>query len=160
MQTGENPHIRSGSIIYDDVEVGDNFRTGHNVFIREKTKIGHNTMLGTNSVIDGNCTIGSYVSIQTGVYITAYTKIEDHVFIGPCVVTANDKYMKSYPGKVLMGPTIRKGAKIGANATLLPGVVIGEGAVVGAGSVVTRDVNPHTTVVGNPARELEEKIIC
>jgi acetyltransferase-like isoleucine patch superfamily enzyme len=147
---GDNALIRSGSVIYSDVRIGNGLRTGHGVLIRENSEIGDNVLLGTKSVLDGNCKIGSNVNVQTDAYITAYTTIEDDVFIGPRVVTTNDKYM--YYGAKLVGPTIKKGAKIGANATLLPGVVIGEGAVVGSGAVVTRDVPARATVAGNPAK--------
>jgi acetyltransferase-like isoleucine patch superfamily enzyme len=147
---GDNALIRSGSIIYSDVKIGNNFRTGHGVLIRENTEIGDDVLIGTNSVIDGNSKLGNNVSVQTAAYITAYTTIEDNVFIGPRVVTANDKYMVT--GAKLRGPTIKKGARIGANATILPGIVIGERAIVGSGSVVTKDVAAGTTVVGNPAR--------
>jgi len=152
---GDNALIRSGSIIYSDVKIGNGFKTGHRALIRENSEIGDNVLVGTNAVLDGNCKLGSNISIQTGAYITAYTTVEDNVFIGPWVVTANDKYM--VPGAKLIGPTIKKGARIGANATLLPGVVIGEGAIVGSGAVVTRDVASGTTVVGNPARVLRKR---
>jgi len=151
---GDNALIRSGSIIYSNVKIGNNLKTGHNILIREKSEIGDNVLIGTNSVLDGNCKVGNNVSVQTDAYITAYTTIEDDVFIGPRVVTTNDKYM--FYGATLVGPTIKKGAKIGANATLLPGVVIGERAVVGSGAVVTRDVPAGATVVGNPARILKK----
>lgn len=149
---GLNAMVRSGSIIYSDVRIGHNFKTGHRVLIRENTDIGDNVLVGTDSVIDGNCKVGNNVSIQTNAYITAFTIIEDDVFIGPRVVTANDKYMVA--GARLTGPTIRKGARIGANATLLPGVVIGEGAIVGSGAVVTKDVPAGAIVAGNPATPL------
>ena len=150
---GDNALIRSGSIIYSDVKIGNGFKTGHRAFIRENSEIGDNVLIGTNTVLDGHCKLGNNVSIQTGAYITINTTIEDNVFIGPRVVTTNDKYMQT--GAKLIGPTIKKGARIGANSTILPGVVIGEGAVVGSGSVVTKDVAPGKTVAGNPARELK-----
>jgi acetyltransferase-like isoleucine patch superfamily enzyme len=150
---GENAMIRSGTVIYSGVEIGKNFRTGHNVLIRENTMIGNDVLAGTNSVIDGDCRIGNEVSIQTNVYITRYTVVEDGAFFGPCAVTLNDKYMKY--GVDLKGPVIKKGAKIGANSTILPGIVIGENAVVGAGSVVTKDVKAGEVVVGSPARRLK-----
>ena len=150
---GDKPLIRSGTIIYSNVKIGDRLKTGHRVLVRENTDIGDDVLIGTNSVIDGHCKIGNNVSIQTDVYITINTTIEDHVFIGPRVVTTNDKYM--YYGAKLIGPTIKKGARIGANSTLLPGVVIGENAVVGAGSVVTRDVPAGAVVAGNPARTIK-----
>jgi acetyltransferase-like isoleucine patch superfamily enzyme len=152
LSVGRDSIIRSGTVIYSGVEIGNNFRSGHNVLIREKTKIGDNVLVGTNSVIDGDCTIGHNVSIQTGVYITRYTKIEDGVFLGPFCVTTNDKYMKY--GVTLVGPVIKKGARIGANATILPAVTIGENAVVGAGAVVNKDVTRDDVVAGNPARSV------
>lgn len=154
---GQNALIRSGSIIYSSVKIGNDFKTGHNVLVRENSEIGDNVLIGTNSVLDGNCRIGNNVSVQTDAYITAYTTIEDDVFIGPRVVTTNDKYMIS--GVKLIGPKIKRGARIGANATILPGVVIGEGAIIGSGAVVTRDVPAQATVVGNPAKILQRKEI-
>lgn len=153
LSIGDNALIRSGSIIYSNVKIGNGLKTGHNVLVRENSKIGDNVLIGTNSVLDGNCSLGNNVSVQTDAYITAYTTIEDDVFIGPRAATTNDKYM--YYGAKLIGPTIKKGARIGANCTILPGVVIGERAVVGAGAVVTRDVPDGLTVVGNPARILK-----
>ncbi len=150
---GANCLIRSGTVIYSDVRIGDNFKTGHHALIRENIEIGNNVLVGTNCVIDGNCRIGNSVGIQTGAYITAYTTIEDDVFLGPCSVTTNDKYMKA--GADLKGPVIKKGARIGANATLLPGIIIGEGAVVAAGAVVTSDVAAGAVVAGVPARSIK-----
>ena len=154
---GDNAIIRSGSVIYSSVRIGNKLKTGHGVLIRENTEIGDNVLVGTNSVLDGNCIIGNNVSLQTNAYITAYTTVEDNVFIGPHVVTTNDKYM--FYGAKLIGPTIKKRARIGANVTILPGVVIGEGAIVGSGSIVTKDVPAGTTVMGNPAKILKEKLM-
>ncbi len=152
---GENSIIRSGTIIYSNVKIGNNFKTGHHVLIRENTEIGDNVLIGTNSVVDGNCKIGKNVSVQTDVYVTAYTTIEDDVFMGPFSVTTNDKYMQV--GAKLEGPHIKKGARIGANSTILPAIIIGEQAVVGSGAVVTHDVPGKTTVVGNPARQIKRE---
>lgn len=152
---GDNALIRSGSIIYSNVKIGNNFKTGHRILIRENTEIGDDVMIGTDSVLDGNCKLGNNISIQTNAYITAYTTVEDNVFIGPHAVTANDKYMLR--GAKLIGPTIKKGARIGANAVILPGVVIGEGAIVGSGSVVTSDVPDGSKVAGNPAKAITSK---
>lgn len=153
---GKNAMIRSGTIIYSDVKIGRDFKTGHNVVIREKTEIGDDVLIGTNSVIDGNCKVGNKVRVQTNVYITAYTIIEDDVFMGPCAVTTNDKYMKYDDSIRLKGPVIKRGAKIGANATILPGIVIGEKAVVGAGAVVTKNVKNGDIVTGVPAEVLSQ----
>lgn len=147
----ENAIIRPNSIIYCKVAVGRNFRTGHNILIRENTTIGDNVLIGTNVVIDGNSTIGNNVSIQSNAYIPTNTTIEDNVFIGPCAVLANDKYpiRKKYE---LKGPILRKGASIGANSTLLPGIEIGEGAMVAAGALVTKDIPDWKLAIGYPAK--------
>ncbi len=147
---GESALIRSGSIIYSDVKIGNNFMSGHHVLIREHTEIGDNVVVGTNAVIEGNCKLGNNIVMQTGTCLSAFTTIEDGVFIGPGVVVINDKYMVA--GGKPMCQIIKKGARIGANATLLPGIVIGEDAIVGSGSVVTKNVLPGKTVRGNPAR--------
>lgn len=151
---GKDSIIRSGTVIYSGVEIGNNFKSGHNVLIRENTKIGDNVLVGTASVIDGDCRIGKDVSIQTGAYITRYTTIEDGAFLGPLCVTTNDKYMKY--GVTLKGPVIKQGARIGANSTIMPGITIGKGAIVGAGSVVTKDVPPCKVVMGVPARVVRD----
>ena len=141
--------IRSHSVVYDDVEIGDGTKTGHFVLIREKTRIGKNCTVGTGTIIDGETEIGDNVIIQSSVYIPRKTKIEDNAFLGPCCVLTNDK---KPPQPDLKGPIIRKGAVIGANSTILSGVEIGENAMVGAGAVVTRDVEPNTVVTGVPAK--------
>lgn len=148
---GPNSIVRPGTTIFSNVKTGDKFKTGHNALIREKTTIGNNVLIGSNVIIDGNVTIGNNVSIQGNVYIPTDVTIEDNVFIGPCVVLANDKYpiRKKYNP---MGPILRKGASIGANATILPGVEIGEGAIVAAGALVTRNVPPWKLAIGFPAK--------
>jgi acetyltransferase-like isoleucine patch superfamily enzyme len=148
---GKNVVIRSGTIIYCDVVIGDDFQTGHNVIIREKTRIGNRVAIGTATVIEGNCSIGNNISLQSMVYIPTDTTIEDDVFIGPNAVLTNDRYPPTRIGE-LKGPHIRKGAAIGANSTLLPGVCIGEGALVAAAAVVTRDVPDHMLAIGSPAK--------
>lgn len=148
---GKNSLIRSNTIIYDDVKIGDNFRTGHNVIVREKTTIGDDVLIGTNTVIEGYCRIGDNVSIQSNVYIPTNVLIEDNVFIGPCACFTNDKYPIRVDYK-LKGPIIRKGASIGANSTFLSSVEVGEGAMVAAGAIVTRSVPPWYLAIGAPAR--------
>jgi acetyltransferase-like isoleucine patch superfamily enzyme len=148
---GKNAVIRSGTILYCDVLIGDDFQTGHNVMIREKTSIGDRVAVGTGTVIEGHTVIGSNVSIQSMGFIPMDTRIGDHVFIGPNAVLTNDRYPPTRIGG-LKGPEIKNGAAIGANTTILPGVCIGEGALVAAGSVVTRDVPDHMLAIGTPAR--------
>ncbi len=146
---GKRVVLRPGTTVYEGSEIGNNVETGHNVLIREDCKIGDNTKIGTNSILDGKVTVGSNVSIQSNVYLPTGTVVEDNVFLGPNVVVTNDKYP---PSRRLAPVRICKGAIIGANATLVAGITIGENSVVAAGAVVTRDVEPGVVVAGVPAR--------
>ena len=148
---GEHALIRPGTVVYCHVRIGSNFQSGHNVLIRENTTIGDNVLIGTNVVLEGNITIGSNINIQSNVYIPTNSVIEDFVFIGPNVVLTNDKYPLR-KDSALKGPVIRKGATLGANSTILPGVEIGGGAIVAAGALVTKDVPPWTLAIGFPAK--------
>lgn len=151
LTVGDNAVIRSGSVIYCEVEVGEHFQCGHNVLIREKTVIGNNTSVGTGSIIEGYSTIGNNVRIQSMVFIPTHTEIKDGVFIGPAAVLTNDRYPPT--GKLeLKGPILEDNAVIGANTTILPGIRIGKSAAVAAGSVVTRDVPAGKMAIGSPAR--------
>ncbi len=152
---GGNCVLRSGTTLYAGVRVADEVTFGHNVLVRENVTIGGRTKIGTNVVIDGSTNIGASVSIQTGVYICTYSTIEDGVFLGPCCVFTNDKYMVQRPFK-LVGPTVKKGASIGANALLFPGVTVGEGAVVGSQAMVNSDVPARTIFVGIPAKKIRD----
>jgi acetyltransferase-like isoleucine patch superfamily enzyme len=154
---GDGAVIRSHTVIYAGNVIGKNFQTGNKVNIRESNRIGNNVSVGTLSVIEHHVEIADNVRIHTQVFIPEYSVLEEGCWIGPNVVFTNAKYPLS-PGvkDSLAGPLIRKGAKIGANVTLLPGVVIGENALVGAGSVVVRDVPPGAVVAGNPARVIRQ----
>jgi acetyltransferase-like isoleucine patch superfamily enzyme len=146
--------VRSGTCIYSDVSISDNVSFGHNVMVRENVRVGKNTLIGSGVIVDGSCRIGQRVSIQTGGYICTNSTIEDSVFLGPCVVFTNDKYMAQKRTK-LHGPTVRRGASIGANSLLMPSIEIGEGSVIGAQSLVTHDVPARSIYVGIPARKLK-----
>lgn len=148
---GNSVVVRSGVVIYEEVEIGDNCEFGHNVLVREYTKIGREVRIGTQTVIERDVKIGDKSWIQSMVYIPNGTVIEEEVFIGPNAVITNDKYP---PSRKLAPVVIRRGAVIGANATLIAGVEVGEEAVVAAGSVVTRDVPPRVVVAGVPARPI------
>ncbi|MCA2494225.1 acyltransferase [Vibrio sp. 2175-1] len=119
--------------------------------------IGNNCNICSHCLIENDVVIGHNVTVKSGVQLWDGITIEDDVFIGPNVTFTNDKSPRSkqYPEE-FWKTVIKKGASIGANATILPGVTIGEFSMVGAGAVVTKDVAPHTTVVGNPAREIKK----
>jgi len=150
---GDRAVIRWGTVIYADVVIGDDFKTGHSVLIREKTVIGDRVLVGTNTVIDGNVEIGSFVKLESNVYIPTHTKIGSYVFIGPGAVLTNDRYPQRLRDEYEpIGPILEDSVTIGANATILPGVRIGEGSMVAAGSVVTKDVPPWHLAMGVPAQ--------
>ena len=154
---GESSVIRSHTVIYAGNVIGRNFQTGNKVNIRESNRIGNNVSVGTLSVIEHHVEIADNVRIHTQVFVPEYCILEEGCWLGPNVVLTNAKYPLS-PGvkDQLRGAVIRKRAKIGANATLLPGVVIGEDALVGAGAVVVSDVPAGAVVVGNPARVIRQ----
>ncbi|NVM29858.1 MAG: N-acetyltransferase [Candidatus Helarchaeota archaeon] len=148
---GNNTIVRAGCIIYANSQIGDQVEFGHTVLVREQTKIGNNTKVGTDTVIEGYSTIGSNVNIQSMVFIPLYSTVEDDVFLGPNCKLTNDKYVdrKEYE---LKGPVIKKRASIGANAIIMPDIIIGEGAIIGAGAVVTKNVPANQIWMGIPAK--------
>ena len=152
-EIGDGATIRSGTVIYAGNTIGKNFQTGHKANVRELNEIGDDVSIGTLSVVEHHVTIGDGVRLHTQVFVPEYSILHDHAWLGPNVVLTNAMYPKHPDAKnKLVGPKVGRHAKIGANATLLPGVAIGQGALIGAGSVVTKDVEPRTIVAGNPAR--------
>jgi acetyltransferase-like isoleucine patch superfamily enzyme len=147
---GADSVVRSGTIIYNDVQADRGLQTGHHALIREQTAIGTDCLVGTQAVIDGHTTLGDNVSIQTGGYVPSYTEIADRVFLGPNATLLNDPYPVRTEIE-LVGPSIESNASIGANATVLPEVTVGDGAFVAAGAVVTQDIPSETLAVGAPA---------
>ena len=133
--------------------IGEDTTIWQFVVILAGAVIGSNCNICANVLVENDVIIGDNVTIKSGVYIWDGVILEDNVFIGPCVAFTNDKYPRSkeYPN-VFLKTRVKKGASIGANATILPGIEIGEGAIIGAGSVVTKDVPPYSIVTGNPAK--------
>ena len=154
---GDGATIRSHAVIYAGNVIGNNFQTGHGVMIREFNEIGNDVSIGTHSVVEHHVKLGNGVRVHSNAFIPEYSIIEDGAWIGPNVVFTNALYPLSPNAKAtLKGPHIMEGAKIGANATLLSGVVVGRNAIVGAGSVVVKDVPAGKVVVGNPARVIKD----
>jgi len=157
LRIGRECYLRTGTIIYCGCVIGDGLQTGHNVVIREENVIGDNVSIWTGSYVDYQCKIGNNVRIHCDCHVTQYVTIEDDVFIGPGFVTSNDVYpLQEAAEPYREGCTIKRGALIGVNVTILPRVIIGEGALVGAGSVVTKSVEPGMVVVGNPAKVINK----
>ncbi len=158
LQLGNGCTVGAGTVVCAGTSLGDNCLLGDQVSVRERCALGDRVIVGRGSCVENDTTIGSGTKIQSNAYITAYMTIEEQVFIAPCVATTNDNFMGRTQARFdqLGGPTIRRGARIGGAAVLLPNVEIGEEAFVGAGAVVNRDVPARTLVVGSPARVLRE----
>lgn len=124
--------------------------------ILKEAVIGRNCNINCQVFIENDVVIGDHVTIKPGVQIWDGLRIEDNVFIGPNVTFTNDRYPRSkqYPEE-FQQTRIKNGASIGANATVLGGITIGENALIGAGSVVTKDVPTNELWVGNPARKIK-----
>ncbi len=152
---GPDAFIGIGAIIGKGCSIGPESRLFHGTILRENTKIGSNTTLGHYCVVEGYSRIGSHCSILGQSHITAFSTIEDCVFAAPFLMTTNDPVMSYLRPRIAIaekGPTIKRGARIGASVTLLPGVCVGRDAVVAAGAVVTKDVADFDIVMGVPAR--------
>ena len=136
-----------------ECRIGDETKIWQFVVVLKGAQIGVECNICAQTLIEGDVVIGDRVTIKAGVQIWDGSVIGNDVFIGPNATFSNDNFPRSKrPPKKFHGVTINNGASIGANATLLPGIIIGEKAMVGAGAVVTKDVPPNAVVVGNPAR--------
>ena len=143
--------------IHCSASIGEGTKVWINVQIRENAKIGNGCIISKDVYIDHEVKIGNNCKIQNSVSVYNGVTIQDDVFIGPNVAFTNDKVPRAFNVDWKITPTIVKnGASIGANATIICGITIGEYAMVAAGSVVTRDILPYTLVIGNPARPISK----
>ncbi|MCX7904015.1 MAG: N-acetyltransferase [Caloramator sp.] len=150
--------IGAGVIIYCGCEIGENTLVADLATIRENVTIGSKTIIGRGAAVENFCKVGSNCKLETNAYITAYSELEDYVFVAPGVVTSNDNFAARSKErfKHFKGVTIKKGGRVGAQATILPGKTIYEDGFVAAGSVVTKDVEPGKIVAGNPAKYFKD----
>ncbi|PKN52260.1 MAG: N-acetyltransferase [Deltaproteobacteria bacterium HGW-Deltaproteobacteria-13] len=145
--------IHPSAEVHKSAEIGDGTYIWNNVQIRENTKIGKNCIISKGVYIDIGVKIGNSVKIQNGVSVYAGVEIEDEVFVGPNATFTNDMYPRATARDWKIVPTkLRFGCSIGANATIVCGVVIGPFAMVAAGAVVTNNVPPFALMTGNPSR--------
>lgn len=148
-----NIFIHPTAIVSDKATIGQGTKVWVNSQIREGVNIGENCIVSKDTYIDHGVNIGKNVKIQNGVSIYNGVTIEDDVFIGPNAVFTNDYYPRAFNNEWKITETmVKKGASIGANATIVCGNEIGEYSMIGSGSVVTKNIPRHALVVGNPAR--------
>lgn len=157
-ELGPGTIVSTAAVVFAGTRIGARVIVGDQACVRERVEIGDDVVVGRGSLIENDTTVGAMTKIQADAYITAYSTLEEHVFIAPRVITTNDNLMGRTERRheLVKGPTIRRGARVGGGAILLPGIEVGEEAFVGAGAVVTKDVPPRTVVVGSPARTIRE----
>ena len=160
------------SYIDQPVDIGESTKIWHYCHIMTGARIGANCSVGQNVNIASKAVIGNNVKIQNNVSVYDNVIIEDDVFLGPSCVFTNIKTPRAFISKKenYKNTVVKKGASIGANATIVCGTIIGEYAFVGAGSVVTKDVAPYSLVYGSPAKvkgwvcecgeKLDENLVC
>jgi acetyltransferase-like isoleucine patch superfamily enzyme len=157
-EIGDGTIVSTGAIVFAGTALGERVIVGDQACVRERCEIGDDVVIGRGSLVENDTAVGARTKIQADAYVTAYSTLEEDVFIAPCVVTTNDNFMGRTERRHALrkGPTVRRGARIGGAAILLPGIEVGEEAFVGAGAVVLSDVPARAVVVGNPARQIRE----
>jgi acetyltransferase-like isoleucine patch superfamily enzyme len=158
LELGAGTIVSTGAVVFAGTAVGERVVVGDQACVRERCTIGDDVVIGRGSLVENDTSVGALTKIQAHAYITAYSLLEENVFIAPCVITTNDNFMGRTEKRheLVKGPTIRRGARVGGGAVLLPGIEVGEEAFVGAGAVVLRDVPARAVVVGSPARKIRE----
>ena len=156
MKSNLNYFTHKSSYVDNNVLIGKGTKIWHFSHIQSGAIIGESCSVGQNVNIGNNVKIGNHVKIQNNVSVYEGVELEDYVFCGPSMVFTNIKLPRSeFPQRgteFYMKTLVKKSASIGANATILCGVTIGEYALIGSGSVVTKDIPPYSLAIGNPAR--------
>ena len=154
--TKKDYFVHNSSFIDENVKIGRDTKIWHYTHLQSGAIIGTNCVLGQNVNIGNNVKIGNYVKIQNNVSVYEGVELEDYVFCGPSMVFTNIKFPRSeFPqqgSEYYQRTLVKKSASIGANATVLCGITIGEYAVIGAGSVVTKDIPDYALIIGNPGK--------
>lgn len=145
--------IHQTASVEDGSDIGVGTRIWHQAHVREGAAVGANTVIGKNVFVDAGVRLGAGCKIQNNVSIYSGVTIEDDVFVGPSATFTNDLVPRAFNADWTRTDTfVRSGSSIGANATIVCGVELGEYCMIAAGAVVTRNVDDHSLVVGNPAR--------
>ncbi|MDD2233819.1 MAG: DapH/DapD/GlmU-related protein [Desulfitobacteriaceae bacterium] len=158
LQLGEGSTVGCSAVLYAGSTYAEQVFVGDRAVVRECCLIGRNVIIGSGVTVENDTSIGAYTKVQTGSYVTAYMEIEERVFIAPMVTTTNDNFMgrteKRF--KLVKGPTICRGARVGGGSILLPGVKVAAETFVAAGALVTKDTVPRQVIKGFPAKEIRE----
>ncbi|SYZ74202.1 conserved hypothetical protein [Candidatus Zixiibacteriota bacterium] len=151
---GSDCIIGTNVVIYRGCEIGQKVLIADLSTVRENVNIGDFTIVGRGVAIENFCKIGRYCKLETNVYITAYSELEDRVFVAPCVATSNDNYIGRTEErfKHFKGVTVKKGGRIGVNATILPGKTVGRDSLIAAGALLTADCPDKKIMAGVPAK--------
>lgn len=157
MRTSEVPstgyEVHAAALVEEGASVGQGTRIWHFAHVRSGAAVGARCTIGMGVFVDAGATIGNDCKVQNGVSVYRGVTLEDEVFVGPNAVFTNDLHPRAFsPGWEVVPTLVRRGASIGANATVICGTEIGTFAMVAAGAVVTRSVAGHELVMGNPAR--------
>jgi UDP-2-acetamido-3-amino-2,3-dideoxy-glucuronate N-acetyltransferase len=145
--------VHESAVVEDEVEIGPGTYVWHLAHVRRGARIGSGCTISKDVYIDTGVVIGDRVKIQNGVSVYRGVRLEDDTFVGPNASFTNDEAPRAFAADWQVVPTlVRRGASIGANATIVCGVILGPYSMVGAGSTVTNDVAPHGLVIGSPAR--------
>ena len=156
LTVGDECVIGTGAVLYAGCTLGTNVMVADLATVRENVTVGQGTIVGRGAALENFCTVGAWCKLETNAYITAYSELEDYVFVAPGVTTSNDIFAgrTRERHKHYKGITIRRGGRIGAGATVLPGRTIGRDGFLAAGSVLTHDLPAGEVWAGVPARFL------
>lgn len=156
LSIGDDCVLGASCVVYAGSSFSPRCYVGDQAGIRENCVFADEVLIGRMVSVEADVTVGARSRIMTGAYITGETTIEEDVFVGPMVVTTNDRYITMWKEPTFIGPTLKRGATVGAGACLLSGITLGEGALIGMGAVVTKDVPPGRIFKGNPAADAGE----
>ncbi len=156
LQIGNETLIGTGAVLYRGAQIGDKCLIADYASVREDSTIGHATIIGRSAIVENRVTIGNKCKIETGAFVPAFSEIGHGCFIAPAVTFTNDNFMgrTEERKKHYKGITIHDGGRVGANATLLPGIIIEADGVAAAGAVVTHHIPTRQIVAGVPAKLL------
>ena len=141
------------AVVDDGAQIGKGTKVWHFAHVRGTAVVGHNCVIGKGVYIDTDVEIGSNVKIQNGVSVYQGVIVEDDVFLGPHMTFTNDMYPRAFSESWEVSKTlVKRGASIGAHATIICNITLGEYCMIGSGAMVTKDVPAHGLVMGNPAQ--------